>query len=150
MKVATHTQEFTPAEISGVILTGDPQSKVAEIARDTGFWRCTPGSFVWHYNCDEMIYIIEGRAALRDEKDQREDIGPGSAVYFVSGSWVKWEVSEPVLKFFVLKPTAKELVMSKAKRAVENILGSFFIRIKLWWLAFPAGVGAAYLLADFL
>jgi hypothetical protein len=54
------------------VIDGTPEARGCPIfeTSDRGAnvheWQCTRGRFVWHYGVDEIVYIIEGEARIKD------------------------------------------------------------------------------------
>ena len=91
-------------------------------------WDCTPGKFVWHYDIDETIHLLEGSIVLDDGVAPLRRFGPGDVVFFPAGAVVNWTVETHVRKlaFFrrqLPKPIAlMARAVSKAKRIVRDRL----------------------------
>ncbi len=112
------------------ILEGDPIARNAELSRShdgtacTLVWDCTPGKFVWHYNMDETIHILEGSIVLDDGVAPARRLGPGDVVFFPAGAKVRWHVETHVRKlaFFrrvLPKPVA---LVTQAMRRAKKLL----------------------------
>ena len=86
------------------IVEGNPTASNALLAQSrdrkscTLIWDCTPGQFVWHYDIDETIHILEGSILLDDGVSPSRRLGPGDVVFFPKGSKVHWEVEGYVKK----------------------------------------------------
>jgi uncharacterized cupin superfamily protein len=66
-------------------------------------WECTSGTFVWHYNEDETVYIISGEVFLSTNGGEEKRLGPGDMGFFPGGSVYTWRVTEPVRKFAITR-----------------------------------------------
>jgi uncharacterized protein len=97
----------------GWIRAGFPVAMVLPIANDgcvsAGYWSCTQGEFVWHYDVDETIVFLSGRAMI----DGRI-VTAGGTRKFCRGTCAHWVVLEPVTKMFVI---------SKPKSRMRRVLG---------------------------
>ena len=77
-----------------------------------GVWRCTAGTFQWHFECDEIIYVLDGSVDVEHE-GRRQRFGPGSLVFFPIGARTRWRVETHVRKLFIHRhptPLARKLV----------------------------------------
>src|SRR5579863_4664304 len=95
--------DLQPAPINpNWILGGSPHARNSELTGSsdgqamTLLWDCTPGRFIWHYNEDETVYILQGRLVLDDGFGSPKRFGPGDVVFFPAGAAVKWHVEEHV------------------------------------------------------
>ncbi|WP_432720698.1 cupin domain-containing protein [Jeongeupia wiesaeckerbachi] len=70
----------------------------------SGVWACEIGS--WHIRFaddrDEFFCVIEGRVRLHDELGAIAEFGPGEAGVIPAGFSGRFEVVEPVRKYFVV------------------------------------------------
>jgi len=65
-------------------------------------WQCTRGRFVWHYGVDEIVYIIEGDARIKDlATGLSTNIIAGTSVLFQRGSSAEWTVDRYIRKIAV-------------------------------------------------
>jgi uncharacterized cupin superfamily protein len=52
------------------VIHGNPQARAAQVlygpdcASSTFIWECTPGRFVWHYDWDETVVLLEVCVAI--------------------------------------------------------------------------------------
>jgi uncharacterized cupin superfamily protein len=77
-----------------------------------GVWRCSAGTFQWHFECDEIVYVLEGGVEVEHE-GQRQQLVPGSLVFFPLGARTRWHVTTHVRKLFIHRhptPLARKLV----------------------------------------
>jgi uncharacterized cupin superfamily protein len=77
-----------------------------------GVWHCTAGTFQWHFECDEIIYVLDGAVEVEHE-GKRQHFGPGSLVFFPLAAVTRWHVKEHVRKLFIHRhptPLARKLV----------------------------------------
>jgi hypothetical protein len=73
-------------------------------------WSCTKGRFRWQYQVDEMAHILSGEVILTDQSGTERRLGPGDTVFFASGSWCIWEVTQDVRKVAVCHVAVPRLV----------------------------------------
>ena len=92
------------------VISGVPATRSAMLDRSrdglafTAVWECPPSEFKWHYDVDEVIYVLAGKAVLTYDGKSAE-IGPGTVVTFHAGTVVHWRVIEEVRKFAVWRHT---------------------------------------------
>jgi uncharacterized cupin superfamily protein len=85
------------------ILDGNPVARNAQLFKShdgtayTLIWDCTAGTFNWFYDQDETFQVLEGNAVLTTGTETRE-IGPGSVVFFPSGSRATWRIDKYIRK----------------------------------------------------
>ena len=118
------------------IVEGDPKARNALLAQSrdrkscTLIWDCTPGTFVWHYDIDETIHILEGSIVLDDGVSPSRRLGPGDVVFFPAGAVVHWTVETHVRKlafFRRQKPKALEIlarVVRKGRAVLRSSSGA--------------------------
>ena len=123
--------ELTSAPIVPAwIVEGQPVARAAEVSRsadDTAFtviWDCTAGSFVWTYDFDETIHILEGSIVLTDGGNPPTRLGPGDIVFFPKGSQVHWQVEDYVKKIAFFRKVVPNPFTGvyKALRSVKRAL----------------------------
>ena len=87
------------------VLAGNPLSASAPLVStlDDGFsacvWTCTPGTFRWFYNSDEIAHILEGEATITSDHGAapfRATVG--DVLYFPSNSSGVWEIHSTIRK----------------------------------------------------
>lgn len=100
------------------ILRGTPAATVRFLAQSgdggvvAGVWDCTAGSFQWHFECDEIIYVLDGDVEVEHE-GQRQRFERGSLVFFPVGARTRWHVARRIRKLFIHRhptPLARKLV----------------------------------------
>jgi uncharacterized cupin superfamily protein len=99
-------EEGTP-EASARIFATSPDGGLV-----VGAWHCTDGLFRWHFDCDEMVYILSGAVEV-EHAGQLHALVPGSVALFPVGSTARWRVKGHVRKLFVHRhptPLARKLV----------------------------------------
>lgn len=113
-------QEGTPEATSCAIFeTRDRGANVHE-------WQCTAGRFVWHYGLDEIVYIIEGSAHIKDlATGVTTTISAGSSVLFQCGSSAEWTVDHYIRKIAVnhLPLSPKLVALRDAWRRFKRLFG---------------------------
>ena len=110
------------------IIEGNPVARNAELARShdrtacTLIWDCTPGKFVWHYDIDETIHVLEGAIVLDDGVAPARRLGPGDVVFFPAGAVVNWTVETHVRKlaFFRRQLPKPIAIMSRVARGAKS------------------------------
>ena len=121
------------------VIDGDPVARNAELSRSwdgtatTWVWDCTPGRFVWHYDSDETIHVLEGAIVLDDGTAPPRRLGPGDVVFFPVGAVVHWTVETHVRKLaFFRRPLPKPLGLvmrmalkakARLRRPVDGVMG---------------------------
>ncbi len=85
------------------------RNKLLSVSKDTTactlVWDCSPGRFDWHYDKDETIHILSGRAILDDGTQPPRTIRPGDVVFIPAGSCVHWVVEEHIRKLAFFRRT---------------------------------------------
>ena len=66
-------------------------------------WQKEASSFPWHYEQNEVCYLLEGKAIVRPETGETVEIGRGDLVHFPAGLSCTWEIIEDVEKHYLLK-----------------------------------------------
>jgi uncharacterized cupin superfamily protein len=103
---------------AGWIEAGAPQATARILLESgdrglvAGVWHCTAGTFQWHFECDEIIYVLDGAVEVEHE-GRRQRYEPGSLVFFPLGARTRWHVATHVRKLFVHRhptPLARKLV----------------------------------------
>ncbi len=112
------------------IIEGNPVARNATLAHShdrtacTLIWDCTPGKFVWHYDIDETIHVLEGSIVLDDGVAPSRRLGPGDVVFFPAGAVVNWTVETHVRKlaFFRRQLPKPIALMARAARKAKTWL----------------------------
>jgi uncharacterized cupin superfamily protein len=85
----------------------------------SGAWSSGPGRFNWTYWVDEVIYILDGSAMIRDCADSFHIwnfVAAGDVVHFSAGARAEWKVSSSVRKFWVMrKPSLFRRLLAKVR-----------------------------------
>ena len=114
------------------IVEGSPTARNALLAQSrdrkscTLVWDCTPGKFVWHYDIDETIHILEGSIVLDDGVSPPRRLGPGDVVFFPAGAVVQWTVETHVRKlaFFRRQMPKSFEIFARVVRKAKTVLRS--------------------------
>jgi uncharacterized cupin superfamily protein len=106
VRVAARDAELEPDPLDPAqVVAGDPRTSAMVLARsgdgrETGVWRCTPGTFC-DAEVDEMFVVIEGRATIAYDGGEVE-VGPGDVCELAAGTATTWTVHETLLKGYTL------------------------------------------------
>jgi len=106
--------------------TGCPIFETSDRGDNVHEWQCSPGRFVWHYGIDEIVYIIEGRARIKDlATGVTTNVAAGTSILFQCGSSAEWTVDERVRKIAINHiPLSPKLVrMRAAWRRLKRLFG---------------------------
>jgi uncharacterized cupin superfamily protein len=69
-----------------------------------GFWSCGVGRYEFHFDYDEFVYVVRGALTVTEVGgDARYALGPGDTAHFPQGVTTVWDVTEPLLKYFVAR-----------------------------------------------
>ncbi len=63
-------------------------------------WTKEISKFDWYYDTDEFCLIIEGRVFVETPDGNRVEIKAGDFVTFPKGLSCKWEIVEPIKKYY--------------------------------------------------
>jgi hypothetical protein len=89
-------------------------------------WQCTRGRFVWHYIVDEIVYIIEGDARIKDlATGLSTHITAGTSVLFQRGSSAEWTVDRHIRKIAInhVPLSPKAVLLRSAWRRLKRLFG---------------------------
>ncbi len=112
------------------IVEGNPTARNALLAQSrdrkscTLIWDCTPGKFVWHYDIDETIHILEGLVVLDDGVSPPRRLEAGDVVFFPAGAVVHWTVETHVRKlaFFRSHVPKSFEIFARVVRKAKTVL----------------------------
>ena len=62
-------------------------------------WECEPSTFDWHYDQEEVCYVLEGEVTVTT-KDGQTTIAPGDFVTFPRGLDCQWTVHKRIRKHY--------------------------------------------------
>jgi uncharacterized cupin superfamily protein len=91
----------------------------------SGTWSSGPGHFNYTYWTDEVIYILDGSAMIKDHADPFRiwnHVGPGDVVHFTAGATAEWKTNG-VRKLWVMR---RPSLVRRFKLRVRKFL------FKLW------------------
>lgn len=66
-------------------------------------WSKEVSKFDWHYDQNEVCYILEGEAIVTTSNGESVTIGEGDLVNFSKGLSCQWEITSPIRKHYNLK-----------------------------------------------
>ena len=64
-----------------------------------GTWECGVSTFPWSYDATETCYILAGHVVV-ETKNGKTEFKQGDLVVFPKGLTCKWNVLEPVRKYY--------------------------------------------------
>lgn len=120
---------------SDFLREGSPVAHCAVLSRSademacTVVWDCTAGRFVWQYDADETIYVLEGEVTIKDASGVNHHLGVGDSVFFPAGSSAEWVVEHFVCKVaFCRNPLPRPVLAARAvyraiRRSARRFLG---------------------------
>lgn len=114
------------------VIDGAPIARNSILSRSldgsatTLLWDCTTGTFHWHYDIDETVYVLEGSAVIKDNSGVERNIGPGDHVLFRANSHAIWRVEKYIRKVaFCRSPVPGPLMfLMRVLRRLRKILGA--------------------------
>ncbi len=66
-------------------------------------WRKEVSRFDWHYDNEEICYILEGEAIVTPKGGEPVTIGRGDLVHFPAGMSCEWEITADIEKHYTFK-----------------------------------------------
>jgi uncharacterized cupin superfamily protein len=69
---------------------------------DWPIWEKEVSRFDWHYDREEVCYLLEGRADVITPDGQNVTFGAGDMVRFPAGLSCTWDISATVKKHFLI------------------------------------------------
>ena len=93
------------------ILEGSPHAggqftaESADGNASAGFWSCEVGRYHFEFTYDEFVYVIRGEVTVTDVTGNNATyvLRAGGTAHFPQGTTAIWEVTEPLLKYFVAR-----------------------------------------------
>ena len=116
----------------GWVVDGTPEARgcpifeTADRGANVHEWQCSPGRFVWHYDVDEIVYIIEGNARIKDlATGLSTNITAGTSVLFQRGSSAEWTVDRHIRKIAInhVPLSAKLALLRNAWHRLKRLFG---------------------------
>ena len=102
------------------ILEGNPVARNRLLSESTDgnastlIWDCTAGRFMWHYDVDETVYVIEGSVIIKDQAGTSRRVSAGETIFFPAGSSAEWTVEKYIRKVaFCLSPMPRYLRLAR-------------------------------------
>jgi hypothetical protein len=85
-----------------VLIEKNPtDEKLQELGvRKWGIWTKEVSRFPWHYDEQEVCYILEGDVIVTPENQPPVRFGKGDLVTFPEGMSCVWDIREPVRKHY--------------------------------------------------
>ncbi|MGA2396763.1 MAG: cupin domain-containing protein [Steroidobacteraceae bacterium] len=105
---------------------GCPIFETSDQGANVHEWQCTRGRFVWHYIVDEIVYIIEGDARIKDlATGLSTHITAGTSVLFQRGSSAEWTVDRHIRKIAInhVPLSPKAVLLRSAWRRLKRLFG---------------------------
>jgi uncharacterized protein len=105
---------------------GCPLFETSDQCANVHEWECTRGRFVWHYDVDEIVYIVEGDARIKDlATGLSTNITAGTSVLFQRGSSAEWTVDGYIRKVAInhVPLSPKITLLRNAWRRLKRLLG---------------------------
>jgi uncharacterized cupin superfamily protein len=102
--------QFQPLD-PALVTEGQPgsRSKTLSVSRDrlsdVILWECTAGHFNWHFNRDEVIFALSGKAFIIDADGSERCMAAGDVVFFPAGTSCSFRVDDHFRKVAVLRET---------------------------------------------
>lgn len=66
-------------------------------------WEKEVSAFPWHYDQEEVCYLLEGKAIVTPEQGEAVIIQRGDLVRFPAGLSCHWEISEAIEKHYTFR-----------------------------------------------
>ena len=66
-------------------------------------WEKEVSRFDWHYEREEICYILEGEAIVTPDGGEPVTISRGDIVHFPAGMFCVWEITAPIEKHYTFK-----------------------------------------------
>jgi uncharacterized cupin superfamily protein len=101
-----------------LVIRSKPRARVHNVLNtrkfQTGYWDCTKGRFMWHYDADELIQIVKGSAHITrcGINSKAYTVTEGHSVFFPKGSIADWIVDDYVEK--VKEHAVNEVAVSQS------------------------------------
>jgi len=105
---------------------GCPIFETSDQGANVHEWQCSRGRFVWRYDVDEIVYIIEGDARIKDlATGVSTNITAGTSVLFQRGSSAEWTVDRHIRKIAInhVPLSPKVALLRSAWRRLKRLFG---------------------------
>ncbi len=79
----------------------EPQELEKMGVREWPIWEHGTDTFPWHYDTQEICYILSGKVRVKTPEETVE-FGAGDLVTFPAGLSCEWQILEPVRKHYKL------------------------------------------------
>jgi uncharacterized cupin superfamily protein len=93
------------------VIDGQPASRSKALSMsedrisDTVLWECTAGHFNWHFERDEVIFVLSGEAFLIEPHGRELRFGAGDFGFFPAGTSCTFRVDNHFRKIAVIRET---------------------------------------------
>lgn len=90
-------------------MNGSPVTQTRSIVRSRDWisnvivWECTAGQFKWHYDKEEVVFIVSGEVFITNDNGEERWLGPGDLAIFAAGTSSVWRVPSGVRKVAVVR-----------------------------------------------
>jgi len=105
-------------------------------AVSTLIWECTAGQFVWRYDFDETIHILEGAVTISAPGEPERRLLPGDTVHFSRGAIATWTVDVHVRKIAFCR-RAPPRTIAMVMRVARGLVRRAKAWLRFWPLARP-------------
>jgi uncharacterized cupin superfamily protein len=94
-------------------------------------WECTAGRFIWCYDCDETIHVLDGAVTISSRGEEERHLVSGDTIRFSRGAVAIWTVDAHVRKIALCRsaPGPLALLMRMARHVRRRVSA---------WLRIPA------------
>ena len=77
------------------------QDKIGDLnVKSWSIWESEAKTFDWHYDENEIFYVLEGKVKVTTSDGQEVEFGSGDLVTFPAGMDCTWTVIEPIRKHY--------------------------------------------------
>ena len=74
-----------------------------ETGVSSGTWKCAPCREVFEaYPVDEMMTVLDGSVTVTDADGSKQTFVQGETFFIAKGTPLTWEITETMLKFFMI------------------------------------------------
>ena len=139
IRVAARNAVPQPAPINpSWILSGTPRAHSVPVAASDDravsawIWECTAGRFIWRYDCDETIHVLDGAVTISSQGEEERHLVSGDTIHFSRGAVAIWTVDAHIRKIAFCRsapPRPLALLMRIARKVRRRASA---------WLRIPA------------